>query len=534
MLTCLMLLLSACSMAPVKKTVRTTSTQKTDSKNESSTANVTPADAQSNSDTQADGDTLPPTILSKQPPANLWVRLRRGFRLNGENRPEVQRWIAFYTNPPTRVEHVLQRATPYLWRITQAVDKRNMPLEIALLPAVESGFNPYAYSHSDAAGLWQFIPSTARRFGLRSDWWYDGRRDIPSATKAALNYLEYLHSALGTWPRALAAYNCGEGCIQGAMQLNVSQGKPVDYWDLPLRNETANYVPKLLAVAAIVAHPKRYNVTLPTLPNSPHLKLVSIPGQMDLTLAAKLADVSVRKILQLNPGYNRWATDPHGPHRLLIPANHARHFKTALANLPKKDLVRWHRHRIQRGDTLIALAHHYNTTVPVLKQINHLSGTRIRVGHELLIPASMHSVNPGTMALIARRRRLANAPYRRRQRLVHYRVKQGDTLWDVSRAHSISVSQIARWNGISRHAVLHPGETLVLHNTGSAHAMAVSRQRPHTVYYTVSAGDSLYAIAQQFDVTVRDIERWNNMAGHTIRPGQRLKVEVGRNKKYSS
>jgi membrane-bound lytic murein transglycosylase D len=451
-------------------------------------------------------------------PDNLWVRLRRGFSMLGKDRPLVKQWIAFYTTPPSLVENILANAAPYLWRITEDVSERGMPLEIALLPAVESGFNPYAYSPAHAAGLWQFIPKTARRFGLQKNWWYDGRRDPISATHAALDYLQFLHQLLGTWPRALAGYNCGEDCVQKAMDKNVAHGKPVDFWDLSLYKETENYVPKLLAVSAIVAHPGRYGITLPTLPNKPHLKQVKVPGQINLARAAGMAGVNVKKVLALNAGNTRWATAPNGPHRLLLPADHAKQFKAALAKLPPQDRVNWHRHRIKAGDNLAALAQQYDTTVQVLKRVNHLSGTSLTPGRELLIPAFMHSVDTGTMALIAKRRprpRVRHAPHHKTKH--YYRVKRGDTLSQVARAHRVSVGKLARWNGISRHSTLYIGQKLALYGAPT--------HKPKTTQYTVKSGDSLYAIAKRFHVSISELRRWNHLKGHTLRPGQRLALQ---------
>lgn len=451
------------------------------------------------------------------PPKNLWQRLRRGFELQDQTtRPQVQRWIQFYLARRGTLEATLQRAEPFMWHIVQSLDKRSMPLEIALLPAVESAFNPTADSSSHAVGLWQFLPGTGRRFGLVDNWWYDGRRDVRNSTRAALDYLQYLSNLFNdNWLLAIAAYNAGGGRIQNAVAYNRAHGRPTDFWDLSLPQETTNYVPKLLALSAVIDNPEKYGIQLPPLPNKPLVKSVKIPSQIDLQLVAKLSGISLQRVYDLNPGYKRWATAPSGPNRLLLPVSAAVRFKEKLADIPRSRLVTWRRHRVAHGDTLIAIARHYGTSVHLLKRINHLNSNVIRVGQKLLIPFGRHHVDHYDIAKAEH----TTSPKPHERRIVH-RVKSGDTLWSLAHHYGVSVAELARWNGISARATLKPGEKLHIF----AQAKGTTAKR-HTVYYTVKRGDSLWHIAQLFQVNIQQLKSWNNLdTNHYLQAGQQLKV----------
>ena len=466
---------------------------------------------------QAGGGT---NVAEQGPPKNLWQRLRRGFELQQEtDRPQVHHWIKFYLSRRKTLQATLQRAEPFMWHIVQSIDHRNMPMELALLPAVESAFKPTAYSRSHAVGLWQFLPGTGRRFGLVDNWWYDGRRDVRSSTRAALDYLQYLDNLFqGNWTLAIAAYNAGGGRIQDAVAYNKAHGRPTDFWDLSLPQETASYVPKLLALAAIIAHPTRYGVKLPALPNKPLLKSVKLPGQVDLRLVAKLSGLPLKRVRDLNAGYKRWATAPDGPDHLLLPVSAAKRFEKKITKVPHKRLVTWRRHRVARGDTLSTIAHHYGTSVYLLKRINHLHGNLIRVGQNLVIPAGRERVSHYDVAQASH----STAPAHHTKTVAH-RVRSGDTLWGVAHRYGVSVAQLARWNGLSKHATLHPGQKLrVL--SGAKHG-AAEPTKHSSRQYTVRRGDSLWGIAHQHGLSVAQLARWNGLSAKSaLKPGETLRL----------
>jgi len=334
-------------------------------------------------------DTPPGDVTEDVAPvAEIWDRLRSGFVLPSSDDPEVRRYLARYDKHPEAVARLLQRGEPYLFHILNRVEERGLPAELALLPCVESAFDPQATSPVGAAGLWQFMPQTAESLGLNQDWWYDGRLDVIDGTEAALDYLTQLHDAFGDWLLALAAYNAGSARVQRAIAQNRSEGKPVDFWHLPLPAETRGYVPRLIALRAVIRRPARYHVTLPSLPDTHYFTRVDTQGRIDLQVAAQLAGVSEEEIKRLNPGILRPTTPPDRPSLLLIPKASESLFGERLARLPEEERIRSISHRILRGDTLSAIAQHYRTTVERLLKANHLNDTQIAAGDILIVPGS--------------------------------------------------------------------------------------------------------------------------------------------------
>ena len=264
--------------------------------------------------------------------------------------------------------------------ITTRIEERNLPLELALLPVVESAFDPFAYSYGSAAGLWQFVPITADRFGLERNYWYDGRRDVNASTDAALDYMTYLGNRFnGDWENAIAAYNSGGGRVSSAIRQNKKAGKPTDFFSLNLPKETRAYVPKLLALADILANQKAYGIQLPEIANKPVLTLVDPKEQLDLAIAAQYAGISVKELQSYNPGFNQWATSPTGPHSFLIPIDNAEQFEQQAAKNRGKG-IRLIRYKVKSGDTLSVIAQHNQTTSKVIKKANGMTNSNIRIG----------------------------------------------------------------------------------------------------------------------------------------------------------
>jgi membrane-bound lytic murein transglycosylase D len=477
---------------------------------------------------------------------DLLVRLRSGFALDlTTDDPAVVRERDWYARNQAYLDRVFQRADRYLYYIVGEVEARDMPAELALLPIVESAFDPFAYSHGRAAGLWQIIPGTGRRLGLEQDWWFDGRRDVLEATRAALDYLEQLHQQFdGDWLLAVAGYNSGEGNVERALKKAAAAGRPRDFWGIKsyLPVETRTYVPRLLAVAELVADPAAAGVTLPALANEPHFDVVDTGGQIDMALAAELAGIDTAALYELNPGVNRWATRPEGPHRLLVPLGQADQFTTALAALGERELVQWTRHRVKSGETIGGIADRYQTTPAVLREINSLRGNTIRAGDYLMIPHALQSLDRYTQSADARAARTQSTP-RNGERREHV-VAAGESLWSISRAYDIDVRRLASWNSMAPGDVLSVGRTLVVWTEGPAQIAAASSgeaavvhtdsaagfaasNRIREITYVVRRGDSLSAIADRFHVTVAKLLEWNAGAGEKyLQPGQRLKLFV--------
>lgn len=469
-----------------------------------------------------------------EPPVDLMERLRSGFRLNIPEHPRIDTQIRWFAANNDYLDRVQERAAPYLYFILEEAEQRGVPTELALLPIVESGFQPFAYSPGRAAGLWQFIPSTGKHFGLQQNWWYDGRRDVVAATRAAFDYLSNLADRFdGDWELALAGYNAGAGTVQRAIKRNQRKGKPTDFWSLELPDETMRYVPKLLAVTKVMANPQEYGITLTEIANRPYFETIDIDSQLDLALAADMADISIEELYQLNPGFNRWATAPEGPHRLSIPVEQAERFSEALAALDPEKRLRWSRYKIHPGDNLGGIAKKHNTTVALLRQVNKLKGNNIRAGRHLLIPVSAKSLDHYTHTADAR---LAKTRARQRQgtRLTH-QVVSGDTLWDIAQRYGVNHRALARWNGMAPGDTLRLGQKLVIwQQTGKAQdklaQLAPSLSPPvntrSRLRYRVRKGDSLARIAQRFNVSVSDLRKWNTLEGRYLQPGQRLQLFV--------
>jgi len=340
-----------------------------------------------------------PALLPAPAEDDFWQRLRGGFSLPGSQQEAVQRQCDTYSRNAAHVEKIFERGSPYMAYILSEVEKRGLPNELVLLPFVESAYDPYAYSNDRAAGLWQFIPGTGRLYGLDQDWWYDGRRDVIASTRAALDHLGKLHAEFdGDWLLALAAYNSGSGTVHAAIRRNKKAGRPTDFWHLKLPRETAAYIPRLLAISAIVKQPGRFGIALSSVDPEPAFGVVDTHGQLDIGVAAELASMDTEKLYQLNPGFNRWATRPGGPHRLAIPVDKTDTFMQGLEELPPEKRLKWVRHTIKRGETLSHIARRYDTTVAVLRSTNKLPGDRIRAGQHLLVAVAAR--DPAVYAVV--------------------------------------------------------------------------------------------------------------------------------------
>ncbi len=468
--------------------------------------------------------------FSPIPITDLWQRIRNGYAIASPTmHPETRNQLQWFINHPDYVNRVVERARPYLHYIVDELERRNMPLEIALLPVVESGFQPYAYSSGRAAGLWQFIPGTGKLYGLEQNWWYDGRRDVIASTQAAMDYLQKLHNDFGNWQLALAAYNCGEGTVGRAIKRNQQAGKPTDFWSLDLPRETSAYVPKLMAVAHLIKNPDKYNITLSPIDNVPFLTIVDTGSQIDLSLAAKLADITTDEMYQLNPGFNQFATSPDGPHQLVVPVDKAEQFQNALELLPDDERVQWTRHKIKSGDSLGKIANHYNTTVAALKQANGLTGNSIRAGKNLLIPVATTRLPSSLPATQSQRLAIQQPATSRSNKKVHT-VRPGDTWWDIANSYDVDVKKLAKWNSKAPNDILHPGQKLIIWSETSTLA---KNKTTSTVKYTIRQGDSLWSISQKFKVTVTQLREWNGLSDRTLlKPGQNLTLYVDATKQY--
>ncbi len=475
--------------------------------------------------TLADSTDESETLTIEPAPPHFWQEVQAGFKLDhtlDNRRIQVQR--DWYARHPNYIDRVLERGYPYLFHIYNEVKKRDMPAELVLLPIVESAFDPFAYSHGRASGIWQFIPGTGKMFGLKQTWWYDGRRDIVAATTAALDYLEALNKQFdGNWLHALAAYNSGAGNVNKAIRYNKKRGRTTDFWNLRLPRETQAYVPKLIALAQIFDNPEKYGINLRDIPYEEQFVKVDVGSQIDLSQAADLAGISLKDLYRYNPGFNRWATDPEGPHYLLIPVDKAEDFIAGIAELPPEKRVQWTRYTIKSGDSLITIAKRNNITVDMLKDINNLRGNRIIAGKTLLIPKASGSMDDYALSLEQRIEKKKNRPRDGRHK-IDYQVKSGDSFWTIARKHDVGVRSLAKWNGMAPTDTLRVGQHLAIWTEvkGSAGNSQVRK-----INYRARNGDSYAKIAQKFNVTLAQLQRWNRIdLDEYLQPGDRLTLYV--------
>ena len=459
---------------------------------------------------------------------DVFDRIRAGFKLEDSDSRQIDVQLAYFANNPEYLERVFGRAIPYLHHIVQEIEKRGMPLELALLPVVESAFEPYARSWATANGLWQFMPGTGERFGLKQDWWYDGRRDVLESTRAALDYLQYMHDEFfDDWLLAIAAYNCGEFRVQREVNANRAAGKGVDFFSLHLPSETRAYVPKLMAMRRLVANPEDYGIAFSPIANEPYFAKVDTGGQLDLTLAAELAGITLDEVYELNPGFHRWATDPAGPHRLLLPRDTAESFKKNLELLSPDERVRVSLHKVRPGESVASIAKKYKTQAIVVRDMNTLDGSApLVVGSELRVPTAV--VNLPAKVMLAAARVDGHGGRTGRRPGIHV-VRSGDSLWRIAKRNRMDVATLARLNGMGPGDTLRAGQKLVLNTRASSGKKSASSGSSRAVSYKVRSGDTLSRIAKVFGVTVSELVSWNGISKQsTLRPGQKLMVNVRR------
>ncbi len=471
-----------------------------------------------------------PVLVDTQS-SNIWNRIRNNFKFDDIKHSRITTQFNWFKNHPEYINRVAARATPYMHFIVESLEAQGIPGELALLPIVESAFKPFAYSHGRASGIWQFIPSTGRLYGLKQNWWYDGRRDIFASTNASLRLLKNLAKYFkGDWMLALAAYNSGQGTVKRAIRRNKKRGRPTDFFSLRLPTETKAYVPKLLALKKLILNPELYNLTLLPIRDEPYFKKIEISSQIDLALAAEMAGISIEELYNLNPGFNRWATAPKGPHYLLIPTGKSDNFEFSLADLPVSERVNWRRHKIRKGETIGSIARKYHISTAIIKRTNNLRSNRIRKGHSLLIPTASKRLS--SYKLSSNERVKIKQNIKRKGRKINYTIRRGDTWWGLATQHGIGTRQLAKWNGLAPRDKLRPGQKIVIWAKINADAdfqpIISPPSRTQRIGYRVRRGDSLSRISKKFRVSIKQIRRWNRRLSRSkyLQPGQRITLYV--------
>jgi membrane-bound lytic murein transglycosylase D len=460
----------------------------------------------------------------------IWQKIRTGFQLDQQlDDPLIADAIAWYRKNPTFVYRSTERSSRYMHYVVSAIQQRNLPTELALLPFIESAYDPFAYSRSGAAGLWQFVPQTATNFGLARNWSYDGRKDVVASTDAALTYLQFLHDKFdGDWLLAVAAYNFGEGSIQRAVDENKRKGQPTDFWHLNLRQETRTYVPRLIALAKIIGAPHKYGINLYAIPDKAYFGAVDTGGPLTLAKASDLADVDIDELYRLNPGFNHSSIGAQGPQRLLLPIAAVDRFTQQLAQLPADKRGNFKSYDVAKGDTLAAIGRKFGVNPVAIRNANKLDNGLLRPGQSLLIPISGEDPS-SAIAKAGPAPVTTQTPFGSTQ--IFHTVEAGDNLRRLSQHYAVSIKDIQRWNGLSANDPVKLGQKLNIWTDkedvkGAQPKIAVASKK---VGYTVQSGDSLIAIAGKFNVEIDDILRWNQVNPRALlQPGQRLTLFVSR------
>lgn len=466
---------------------------------------------------------------------DVWERMRAGFQMDiSEDNERIAVQRNWYLQHGDYLDRMALRATRYLHYTVTEAEKRGLPTELALLPIIESAYDPFAYSHASAAGMWQFIPGTGKIFGLKQNWWYDGRRDVIESTRAAYDFLGMLYTRFGDWQLVLAAYNAGPGAVQRAINRNLAAGLPTDFWSLKLPAETRAYVPRFIAVAQVIKSPESFGRSLRPVVNQAFFRAITTNGQIDMTAAAQIAGVSLKEFYQLNPGYNRWATDPEGPHRLLVPASLPQDFEAQISALPVPENVAAKTYKVKKGDTLYRVSRKFGLTPDEFKRLNSLKSNNLPTGRTLTITRA--NISPEFIALnqemhldhmdsVSGNSKVSKS----------YKVRRGDTLASIARRHGLSAKSLARWNSMSTRSHIRTGQRLTLQadqQTGRQRLARVGNKKGSrevkSIHYQVKKGDTLASISRRYNISVKQIKQWN-VSSHKLQPGQGLVLFVADN-----
>ena len=462
---------------------------------------------------------------------DLWRVIADRQEIIVDNNPRIQSHIDWISQRPDYLASISKRAEPFLYLVVSELEKEELPTEIALLPIVESDYYPFSYSHGTATGIWQFIPSTGRMYGLDEDWWHEDRRDVLASTKAAVRYLKDLNRMFdGDWLLSIAAYNAGPGRVQRAIDKNRNQGKRTDYWSLDLPKETEKYVPKLLALGKVLKNPERFNQKLIKIENKPYLEPINLESQFDLALIAQWTNLSIDEIYSFNPGLKRWATPEELPYTILLPVDVVGDFKEILTNQKNRPKVSWTRYKVKEGDSLSVIAQSFNTTINQIQSVNNIKGSLIRANTYLIVPLARESEVYYSLSDAQREKSRLNAT-KNSDKLI-YKVVSGDSLWKISRNFDVTINDLVRWNKIVPTAPLSIGKELVIlidakEKTELAKITNTGIDINRKIVYTVRSGDNLSLIAQKYKVKVSQIRDWNDLNETDIlQPGDKLTITI--------
>ncbi len=436
-------------------------------------------------------------VVIDSEPFDLWDRIRKDLSFKiPDDYEDIDRYRKRFISNQHAVNRLSKSGQRYLFHTVKRAEELGIPVE--------------SQSLYGATGMWQFLPATGREWGLKTNWWYDGKRDVIASTEAAFNFLIYLHQKFDRdWLLAIAAYHAGPSRINRAIKENKRKGMATDLWSLRLPPVSSAYVPKLLVLSELIKDPSLFSVTLPSIANRPYFTKIKTPGQIDIMQAADLAGMTPEAVYELNPGFSQWATDPSGPHYLLLPTGVSDRFLIQLSSLDEVELVQWDRYKINRGDTLTRIAKKYSIEVAVLKEINQMDNDLIYAGQEIMVPRG-----PAWAKTFVPKART-------------YEVVKGDTFWGISRKFRVTIQDISLWNDLSLTRPLQIGQKIKLFSKYERVRGKTPNKKTRTMLYPVKSGDTLSRIGSRFGIKVQDLQKWNELKSlEIIYPGQVLKINL--------
>ena len=441
------------------------------------------------------------------PSKNIWEYM---FANNPQNNSEtINEQVLFYMNMHLKdidkFKEYLNDSYYFMYFVIEELEKEQLPLELSLIPYIESNYDPFSISSSGAVGMWQFMPRTGRLYELNKTWWNEDRHDPYRSSQAAVGYLKYLYNRFGQdIYLTLAAYNAGPTLLDRRINQNKRRGLETDFWSLSLPNQTKEYVPKYVALKELVFNAEKYELLLPDIPNSPVVRQIKIPGQVEILTLSEFLDIKPELLYKLNAGYTKWASAPKDESIFYIPIDKYFLFESEANPFQDNNQINWISHVVESGDSLWALASKYDTEVQIIEQINFLNNDLLTIGSTLLIPLSKTPTNNFI-------------PYE-----MHI-VSEGDTLWDIANTYNLQVSDLAKMNSIDERSYLQLGQQLTIGNK-NIHRNIESKKR--TILYSIKQGDNLYKISELFDVTIKSIEEINDFSDDSLMPGQIIKIAI--------
>ena len=450
---------------------------------------------------------IPVNVSENIPISNdVWGRIRITSENNqGYLDKKTIEYINVYLKNPDQLDLLFEKGRYFIYFVLEELERYSLPSELALLPYIESSYDPFSISSSGAMGIWQFMPATARIYGLKDTWWYEQRHDPLISSRAAVRYLAYLHNRFNKdITYTLAAYNGGPTLLEKRIKINRQSGKPSDYKNLKLPKQTLEYVPKFMAIKELVVNAEKYGINLPSFPNKPVLGSIELEGQVEILAFSEFANLKPEFVYKLNAGYTKWASPPGKKTTFNIPIELEKELNIKKDQFIQNNQINWVTHKVVSGDSLWKIARKYDTEVNILKKVNYLKSDILSLYQELLIPLS----NDQNQAFI---------PYQ-----AHI-ISEGDTLWELGMKYKVAPAEIAKNNGLRLNTPLTIGKEL---NIGNKNIYRTINSKKRTILYSVKQGDSLYRIADIFNIEISDIKKINELEQNEIAPGQVLKIII--------